>query len=62
MPDYDGINPSGDYARDENQECFDDRVAWIEGNDDGSVEPPRPSEYDDNALFLYDLESCLASL
>jgi hypothetical protein len=56
VPDYDGINPSGDYDRDENQQRYDDRVDWIENNGDwvrgtASLHPA----YDNNAFFLYDL-------
>ena len=56
VPDYDGINPSSAYGRDENQGRYEDRVLWIEGNDDWvrGTAYSHPS-YDNNAFFLYDL-------
>jgi hypothetical protein len=56
VPDYDGVPLSANYDRDENDQRYVDRVAWLTGNADWvqGTAHAHP-EYDDNAFFLHDL-------
>jgi hypothetical protein len=52
---FDGFPASADYDRDENQERYDDRSAWLNDQPDWhkGVAHPHPL-YDDNAFFHHD--------
>jgi hypothetical protein len=54
--DFEGLPPSSTYARDENDERYDDWSAFFDSNDEwiSGTAYPHP-EYDDNAFFLHDL-------
>ena len=55
VPDYDGINSSGDYGRDENHQRYLDRVAWLAGKPSWhrGTSYPHP-DYSDAAFYLAD--------
>lgn len=55
-PNYDGFPLSSDYDRDENDDRYDDRLVWLEGESDwhpgtAYVHP----DYDPDLFLLYDL-------
>src|SRR3990172_4701265 len=51
VPDYDGVPLSANYDRDENDQRYLDRVAWLIGNDDWARGTAHHHpEYDDNAF------------
>jgi hypothetical protein len=55
VPDYDGINPSGNYGRGENGKRYTDRVAWLASKPSWhrGTSYPHP-DYSDAAFYLAD--------
>jgi hypothetical protein len=55
VPDYEGINPTSSYDRDQNHQRYLDRVAWLAGKSSWhrGTSYPHP-DYDNDAFYLAD--------